>query len=196
MAEEYVNRKDERYFLYQGKTPSGKPKYFCSRKPSASGTPVEAMPPGYEWRENPENGIVSVRKVRVSRIASFERDMLSEAIRGQAGLKTFIVDVSEDSLVAYIPDRNPDQVAHIFDMLGLRAEQMASMGEWTAKHANYSPMMRFVLHNEDVRSFIVERWCFRGSIDRWIFLNGPAPLRKLIDEYARHLGDESFFELM
>jgi len=99
-------------------------------------------------------------------------------------------------LVAYIPDRNPDVVDNVFSTLfGLDGEQAASMGNWTAKHVRYSPMMRFVLRDADERLFEVQRWCFRGSIDGWICLDGPASLPMLVDKYAPHLGHESFFEL-
>lgn len=195
MGAEYVNRKDQRYYLLQGRTKTGKPKYYCSRKPS--GVPVAVMPEGYEWRESPEEGIVSIRKVRPSRIASIEREMLIRGIREQAGLDTFLVDIAGDSLVAYIPDRNPDEVASAFGTrFGLGDAQGASMAAWTAKHMHYSAMMRFVLREEDERLFDAERWCFRGSVDGWIFLEGAAPLPSLIDEYVRHLGRESFFDLI
>jgi hypothetical protein len=192
---EHVNRKDERYTLYEGRTKSGKPKYYCSRKPSASGVPCQAMPPGYEWRENPEDGIVSVRKIRPSRITPLEREMLADGIRALAGLKTFIVEIDGDSLVAYIPDRNPEVVGYILhSIVGLGQAEL--MGEWTAKHAHYSPLMRFNLTDEDKRLFSVQRWCCRGLTDRWIHLDKPAPLAAQIDKYARHLGHESFYDLM
>ncbi|OYW15090.1 MAG: hypothetical protein B7Z55_15290, partial [Planctomycetales bacterium 12-60-4] len=169
MTVEYVNRKDERYTLYEGRTKTGKPKYYCSRKPSSSGIPAEAMPTGYEWRENPADGIVSVRKRPSTRIAAGEREVLVEAIGTQAGLKTFIADIDGDSLVAYIPDRNPEAVGELFEgMFALGSAGAASMMDWTIKHVHYSPMMRFVLHDDRERLFVVERWCYLGSIDRWI----------------------------
>src|SRR5437899_2787853 len=54
MGIEYVNRRGERYYLLQGKTKTGKPKYYVSRK--AEGVPVEQMPEGYELHENRSGG--------------------------------------------------------------------------------------------------------------------------------------------
>ncbi|MEX2358764.1 MAG: hypothetical protein WEE51_10560, partial [Pirellulaceae bacterium] len=65
-----------------------------------------------------------------------------------------------------------------------------------SKLANYSPMLRFTLEDTNKRLFSVERWCFRGAIDDWIFVDRPAPLAKQIKKYVRHLGQESFFELI
>ena len=42
MPFEYVNRCGDRYYLLQGKTKTGKPKYYASKK--AEGVPVEQMP--------------------------------------------------------------------------------------------------------------------------------------------------------
>jgi hypothetical protein len=61
--------------------------------------------------------------------------------------------------------------------------------------SQYSKMMRFELVDAECRLFVAQRWCFLGSIDQWIFLDGPAPLSQLVDKYVRHLGKESFFEL-
>ena len=74
MAMEYVNRRGERYYLLQGKTKTGKPKYYVSRK--AGGVPVEHMPEGYEFYEEPDRGIVAVRKIRPTNITTQEREML------------------------------------------------------------------------------------------------------------------------
>ena len=60
-------------------------------------------------------------------------------------------------------------------------------------------VMRFTLVDETSRSFRVQRWCFRGSIDRWIDLweSGSAgKLSDLVKRFCPHIGQESFFELM
>ena len=58
MGLEYVNRCGDRYYLLQGKTKTGKPKYYVSRK--CNGEPVDKMPEGFEFYEHPEQGLVSV----------------------------------------------------------------------------------------------------------------------------------------
>ena len=56
-------------------------------------------------------------------------------------------------------------------------------------------MMQFTLIGKGTREFAVERWCFRGSIDDWFPLSY-GELKTLVARYGRHLGKESFFELM
>lgn len=194
VGEEYINRKEQTYYLLEGSTKTGKKRYYCSRKPT--GVAVESMPEGYEWRENPADGIVTVRKLRPTRIAPFERALLEENIRKLAGLEIFIVDATDDSLVVYLPDSSNEDTAELFDvLLGVGRANAQRMTDWTIKHSRYSPMMRFTLLDEDERLFELERWCFQGSIDDWIFLEGPRPLEALMDKYLEHLGQESFYEL-
>src|SRR5437867_2612508 len=105
MPMEYVNRRGDRYFLLQGKTKTGKAKYYVSRKPD--GVPVEKMPEGYELYENPERGLVSVRKIRPTKLLPEERAKLGAWTRELAGIEFFFVDVQDDSLVVYTPATDP-----------------------------------------------------------------------------------------
>ncbi|MEX2358765.1 MAG: hypothetical protein WEE51_10565, partial [Pirellulaceae bacterium] len=139
MTVEYSNRKDERYTLYEGRTKTGKPKYFCSRKPSKSGIPVLAMPEGYEWRENPSNGIVSVRRITKSGIMPPEKEILEAGIRTHAGLSAFVVDIDGENLIAYISDFKDD--GYIAELSNRPRESLAMRTaiDRLSKLANYSP---------------------------------------------------------
>ena len=47
----YTNRSLQTYYLHQGTTKTGKPKYFFSKK--SEGNLVEQIPDGFEIYENP-----------------------------------------------------------------------------------------------------------------------------------------------
>lgn len=198
MGVEYVNRKGDRYYLQQGKTKTGKPQYFFGRKMKQ--TTVKEVPPGYEIYENPAAGQVFLRKVKATEITTLEREIVEEGIRRYAELEYCIVDIQDNSLLVYLPDTDAKGLDKLIDMLG--GASMIGIGRSEAAkatiigHSTYSKQMRFELVDADERLFVVHRWCFRGSIDDWIFLNGPAPLSELVGEYVGHLGQESFFELM
>jgi hypothetical protein len=193
MPLEYVNRRGEKYFLLQGTTKTGKPKYYVSRK--AEGVPVDSVPEGYEIHENPERGIVSVRKVRPTHILPQERESLARWTREFAGIDHFIIDLDGDSMVVYTPDHDPRAAASLLNKFfgGLPG---APQADEIARDVHYTAMLRFTLIDEKKRLFTVERWCFRGSIDDWFFLDGPKPLQALTRKYLPHLNRESFFELM
>lgn len=195
MPIEYVNRKGDRYLLRQGKTKTGKPNYYMSRKPT--GAPVEEMPEGYELYEHPEQGLVFIRKIRPTRILPEEREKLVAWTRELAGTEYFIVDIQDDSLVVYTPGQGPAESARIFDKLGpIFPGRKAVMEDFFAKNAVYVAMFRFTLVDEKERQFSVDRWCFKGSIDDWFLLAGGESLEKQARKFLPHLCKESFFELM
>jgi len=197
MPVEYTNRSGDVYHLQAGITRNGKPRYWFGRK--LTGEPCEAIPAGFEIRENPANAVVTLRKIRPSEIAPPELELLSTAIGKEAGLQHFIVDVDGNSMVVYLPglddkaaERSIAELAGPFGAIFRGAELKASL----IARSGYDKVMRFDLVDRDERLFIVQRWCFRGSVDDWIWLGGPAPLPDLVRTYSRHLGKESFFELM
>ena len=76
------------------------------------------------------------------------------------------------------------------------AQRKESVREVLEKSLRYSPVMRFVLADADARLFDVERMTYSGD-GGWQGLTWPPlPLKKAVKEYLRHLGKESFFELM
>jgi hypothetical protein len=64
---------------------------------------------------------------------------------------------------------------------------------------NYMPVMRFTLKRAvkgaAARLFDVERYCYRGSVDGWIHLDGPKKFAELAEKFLPHIGRDSFFEL-
>ncbi len=190
MTIEYVNRRGKTYYLHEGKTKTGKPKYFFSMK--AEGTPVSAIPEGYEIYENP-NAQVFLRKIPPQIITPEEMAMVREGVKQYAKLDHFIVDVKDKHIVVYLCDQNVDELTALISF-GL-GKDSARMKESLGMSLSYSPMMQFVLDDAQTREFVVERWCFRGSVDDWIGLDGPTDLKSLVKKYARHLGKESFYDL-
>ncbi len=199
MTAQYTNRKNETYYLQAGRTRTGKPRYWCGRK--LSGEVLDAIPDGYEIREDPANARVTLRLIRLTEISPLEIQLLSDGLRKLAGLRYFIVDVDGNSLVVYLPNMSEDEAMRLADLLADPVVPRTSLRSqdangWLMRSCDYTKMMRFSLVDSAERMFDVHRWCFRGSIDDWIWLGGPAALPELIDSYTPHLGKESFFELI
>ena len=95
-ALEHVNRMGQTYYLQEGKTPTGKPKYYVGRK--LSGKPLAEMPEGYEIYEKPDTAQVVVRKFKPSSITEFERKQTEDIVRRASGLEHFIVEIDGDAL--------------------------------------------------------------------------------------------------
>lgn len=191
MAIEHINRRGQTYYLHQGKTKTGKPKYFFSMK--SEGNLVNTIPKGYEIYENP-NAQVFLRKIRRQIVTPEEVAIVRDRVKRYAKVEHCIVDVKGQHIVVYLCDQNMDALTAITSM-GV-GSNTAQMQETLLRSVTYSPMMQFVLADEKTREFGVERWCFRGSVDDWIMLDSDRDLKALVKKYAPHLGQESFYELI
>jgi hypothetical protein len=182
----HVNRKKDTYYLHAGKTRAGKPKYWFSKR--TEGDLVEAIPKGYEVYENPD-AQVFLRKQKPQVVTPEEVAVVRDGLLRHAPDQNCIVDLREEHIVVYHAER----VALDLEGFGL------GFRELPARYGNYMKVMRFTLTDELSRTFRVQRWCFRGSIDRWIDLRvsgGSGKLPELVEKFCPHIGRESFFELM
>jgi hypothetical protein len=198
-ALQHENRMGQVYYLQEGKTRTGKPKYYAAKK--VTGTPLAAMPEGHEFYERPETAQVVVRKIPASPIMEFERQQAEDIVRRASGLKHFIVAIEGDALVVYAPSVGRADADHLIDVmmgpgLGKASARADALREDWIRRSQHMKMLRFELVNPDKREYRAERWCFRGSIDDWFSLPGSGPLARIVEQYARHLDRESFFELM
>ena len=83
MAIQHVNRKGKTYYLHQGKTKTGKTKYFMSGR--ADGELAESIPEGFEIHEDP-NALVSIRKVVPTLVTPEEVALVQESASKSAGV--------------------------------------------------------------------------------------------------------------
>jgi hypothetical protein len=194
-----VNRRGDVYYLQQGKTRTGKPKYYTGKK--LTGDPLDALPDGFEFYESPEDARVVIRKIKPSVITEFERKQAEEIVRRKSGLDHCIVAIDGDALVVYTPSVNRAETDRIIEELagpfqGLLTSRIDEYREERIKHSMYTKMLRFELIDPDKRTYHVERWCFLGSIDDWISLHDSGSIADLAGKYAKHLDKESFYDLM
>lgn len=193
---EYTNRKGQRYFLYEGRTKNGKPKYFASRKETSDrGVPLEDLPADYEIAEHPSSAVVSIRKVQPTRITDAEVKFLQAAAAEFTGYESVNVERRGDVLTIYTPDRDAQAIDSVFTQL-LGSSPRGQLADWTRQNMSYTAMLRFTLVDEERRIYSAERYCFRGSIDGWIHLFRRGTLRALAELLFPKLRSEEFFELM
>ena len=186
MSVNHVNRKRDTYYLHVGRTKTGKPRYWFSTK--TDGDLVESIPEGYEIYENPD-AQVFLRKIGPQFVTPAEVAVVQEGLKRYAPGQNCIVDVQQDHIVVH----HAEQVSLDLERFGFGCRELPTV------HRRYLKVMRFTLVDETSRSFRVQRWCFRGSIDRWIDLweSGSAgKLSDLVKRFCPHIGQESFFELM
>lgn len=182
----YTNRRGKTYYLHAGTTKTGKARYWFSLKDD--GDLVEAIPAGHDVYENPDCQVF-LRKIVPQLVTPAEVAVVKDGLERYAPGQNCIVDVQKEHIVVYHAERITLDLGGFG--FGIR--------ELPASYRNYMKVMRFTLVNEDERAFRVQRWCFRGSIDRWIDLwmaGSEGKLKDLVRKFCPHIGQESFYELM
>jgi hypothetical protein len=216
----HTNRRGDLYYLHSGKNKAGKPTCHFSRK--ATGSLVGRIPQGYEVYEHPD-GRVYLRKIQKKIITDGEKKIVEASVKA-AGVADSIVEVKKNSITVFLGDLTEDSFSGLFDVenllsgllmrlegLGLPVSELAgellpeilkrapafktTPADLLKNVQTYSPMLKFTLLDAGERSFTVERACFMGGSDEWMWLDGPGDLRELSEKYCKHLGEESFYDL-
>ena len=193
MAYTHTNRKDKVYYLHQGKTKTGKAKYYFSQ--SDKGNTIDSIPDGYEVYEN-ANAQVFLRRIQPKIITDEEVNLVKDSVKAYTKLSHFFVEAKGEKIIVHTPDQEVDDefISKLSPFAQLRGFDVK---QYLAKRASFTPMMRFVLSDKVERTFYTERFCFRGSIDDWIYLeSSDGTLLTQLKQYIKHLGQESFYELM
>lgn len=188
MAITYTNRQGKTYYLHQGTTKKGNPTYFFAMH--QDGVMTDTIPDGYEIYENP-NAQVYLRKIKAKVITDEEIAIVDSAIRSHANVKKYIIDTKGKIISIYLPDQNIEALEALFQQFPQRNKKKDIWNEILT----YSPMMQFEIVDIKKRLFVVNRYCFLGSIDDWITVSDPKPLDELAGEFVQHLGEDSYFEL-
>ena len=186
----HINRRGDTYYLHQGITKKGNPKYYFSR--NDEGSLVGSVPEGYEIYENP-NAQVFLRRISSFVFTEEEIAIVRNSVKDLSALKDFKIDIKRKAIIVFEPDQDLDSLAKTISFYsGRNTAEMKGMLESTI---TYSPTMRFVLADEKERVFRVQRMCYIGPDDDWLFLS-IGDLKSLAKEYCYHLGRESFYELL
>src|SRR5262245_49788628 len=187
----YTNAKRKTFYLHQGTTKTGKPTYHFSMQ--SEGTLAESIPAGFEIYENP-NAQVFLRSIPPKIITDEERQMVEDGMRQYAEVQDYKIDVKGNAIVVYTADQDIETLAGLFQDIYPDPTTNPQLMTLLRNEIHYSPMLQFVLKNEQRRLFTAQRYCFRGAIDDWIDI-GHGSLPTLVKRYVKHLGQELYFEL-
>ena len=183
----YTNRKGDTYYLHEGKTKTGKPRYFFAKTVREGA--LCKMPTGFEVSES-INAVVSVRRKRDGKPAVPDADVevVRAAVKRNRRLLDYKVRVVGRAIVIFEPDRRrADMQGATF---GLQLPQ--SYIDKVMKQTQYSPVMRFEQQGND---YTVFRMTYRG-MGGWSYPLDDGPLPAMVSKYVRHIGTDRFFDLM
>ena len=189
----YRNRQGKTYCLHVGKTKTGKDKYFCSQK--KDGVLLEDVPKGVEIHENPD-GLVYLRREIKTLLSEDEMILIGRALETMTALKDYEYKVEHDmnTITIYVADCNAKKLLEVLNPFYAQDERC--IRECAIRSGTFTVMLRFRIVDKQERLFIAERFCFRGSVDDWIQISGGGTLKSLATKFVKHLGKESFYDLM
>ncbi|MFZ5923029.1 MAG: hypothetical protein ACOYY3_18455 [Chloroflexota bacterium] len=189
----YTNRKGYTYFLNKGVTKTDKSRYYFARE--QKGEPVEEIPAGYEIEES-INAIVSLVKVRPRLIHPEEIESVKTALARHPKARNYRVAVKDKLIVIYESTGwDVDRIMEFFEGFPILPNARERLEEEEDRYAQFTPVLRFILNDQETREYRAERWCYRGSIDDWIYAGYSGKIDKLAKMLIPKLGTDDFFEL-
>lgn len=179
----HINRKGVKYFLHEGRTKTGKIRYFMA-KAIRDGS-RDSVPTGYEICED-VNGLVSVSKCRAELIPPADLKIIEDSLRNYPHLATHKVRARYDRITIYAP-------------LGTELGMLGDTGEFGTpwdelQEPIYEAVMRFILRAKE-KMYFVERKHYHGE-GGWLPLDIGDDLPLLSKRYLKHISKESFYNLM
>jgi hypothetical protein len=192
----YTNRKGVTYTLCRTTTKTGKTRYVFVRDPTDRETVAE-IPEGWEIRES-VNGVVSLAQAREQHLLPEELAVVEAALDDHPKTQNYRLDVKPERLVIY--ERVGPDADALFEALksysgvGVSSDLKQRLRNDMERYSRFTPILRFILTDVEARNFRAERWCFRGRIDDWIFVDS-GKLADLAETLIPTLGTDAFFEL-
>ena len=190
----YKNRKGDTYYLHEGKTKIGNPKYFFSKK--ISGKLIDRIPDGYEIYENID-AQVFLRKIQPKIIFDDEVNTVKSYLEKCTHIPHWQVEVKKNTIIVYTSDDNEkgivNECSNVFG--GLFSPIKKDLLERALKrNIHYMPMLKFTLMDKTNRIFDLDRQYFRGE-GGWMKICYSKNLKELAEEFCPLLNTEQFFEL-
>ncbi len=188
----YVNAKEKTYYLHQGITKTGKPRYYFSTK--REGTLVDTLPEGYEIYETP-NAQVFLRRIVPQMIRDQEKQIVKNGMQKFSDVPHFKIDVKGKFITIYTASQDANVLDTMFRDFPVSMSKRAEITEQMNRRLHYSPVMQFELIDEKKRLFATQRYCFRGAVDDWVYIGKSGELQLLVRRHVKHIDKESFFGL-
>jgi hypothetical protein len=201
MSTTYTNRKGVTYYLCEGQTHAGKPRYYFAREPQ--GKELLRIPEGYKISES-VNGMVSLVKVQPQLIQAEEFAAVEAEVRRHRRADSYRVRATRDQVELYgRTGADPDMILEMLkkDPLFKSRFQLEKgleerVREPLERHARFEVILRFILTDAEKRTFRVERRSYVTSRDKWVHLSLSGSIQELAPQMISKLGTDAFFEII
>src|SRR4029434_10670572 len=134
----HTNAKGKTYYLHQGTTKTGKPKYYFSME--SNGELAASIPAGFEIYENP-NAQVFLRRIPPKIITDEERQVVEDGMRKYASVQDYKIDVRGNAIAIHTAHQESETFREMFT--GFRPDlDQTKIAEFVAQAVHYSPIDR------------------------------------------------------
>ena len=144
----YKNRRGKTYYLHEGRTKTGKPKYHFSLK--NNGELVDEIPDGYEIYEHPGTGGVFLRKKLPQLILNIEKDVIEKELKKKEGSRRYLLDIKGEIITIWESNQDIEALRDLFrdvqptSFNGLSGD-VSKLEDLINISVDYSPIMKFTL---------------------------------------------------
>jgi hypothetical protein len=183
MAINFKNRVGDNFFIKSKLTKTGKMTYFLTKTKEESC--LSSLPEGYEVYERYDLGTMFIRKVQESLFTVNEIKEINSILRKNKSLSDFQLDVCGSEIKIFSLEKTETgTIPKGFIPILINFSRY----EFKMKINGFG--------QNDNRYFEIMRYCYRGSVDKWISIDSGPDLKQLAEENLIHLGKDSFYDLM
>ena len=140
----HTNAKGKTYYLHQGTTKTGKPKYHFSMQ--HEGTLATSIPAGFEIYENP-NAQVFLRRIPPEIITDEERQVVEDGMRKYASVQDYKIDVKGNAIEIDMAHQDSETLREMFRGIVPDLDQAADRRSLGRRCITF-PMMQFLLEDD------------------------------------------------
>ena len=187
MPVQYTNRKGKIYFLHEGSTKKGNPKYTLSQSKEGA---LNIIPEGYEIYENP-NAQVFLRRIKPKLIKKTEEILVKEKFIKLIEQKYCKLTVEKKTITIYLADQDVEKIREIWK--NTPRAQKEGVEVLIDKEITYSPVIQLVLQSQKERLFVVKIVYYEEGNRMWEIVNTSDRLEYLIPIISEEIDVETYY---
>ncbi len=187
MPIQYTNRKGKTYFLHEGKTKKGNPRYIFSGSKKFA---VKEIPKGYQIYENP-NAQVFLRRIQPKLIYEAEEILIKKALKDLVERKYCNITFEKSDITIYLADHNVDRMREIFkDTDRAKKEGIEVLID---QELTYSPVIKLILKSPKERLFVFKTPDYEGVNKPWKAVGTPGSLETSLSVIKDEIDIDTYY---
>lgn len=186
---EFRNRRGDIYYVKSKLTKKGNTTYYTTKKKDEKC--LNSLPGDYEVFEQPDTSMMHIRRKKENAFGAEEVGFVEAALKKNEEVADFKLDMAGNLMKIYvIATEDVERMSEMWRDRVISEHRLRSLIQASTK---FEERMRVIKDKDGGYEF--QRYCFRGSIDDWIGIDGGDDLKHLAEDNIRHLGRESYYEL-